>query len=59
MAKDTPKTGSQSLNDKDIETFARRAGPQTGGAGTDVDTHSDSDAPATDHDTAPVTDSDA
>lgn len=61
MASDTTKTAPKSLSDKDIATFARRAGPSSGEAGTDVDTHSDSDAPAaaTDHDTAPATDSDA
>lgn len=55
------KTGAKSLNDGDISTFARRGGPTTGTPGTDVDTHTDSDAPvaATDHDTAVHTDKDS
>lgn len=63
MATETSKTAAKSLSDKDIATFTRRPGPAGGEAGTDVDSHSDSDAPAasTDHDTAPATatDSDA
>lgn len=61
MSKDAPKGDTKSLSDSDIATYARRAGPASGAPGTDVDTHTDSDAPAvaaTDHDTAAATDKD-
>lgn len=58
MPEKAPKGDTKSLNDGDIATFARRAGPDSGVPGTDVDTHSDSDAPAaaTDHDASASTD---
>ncbi|UWQ97166.1 hypothetical protein K3728_08105 [Rhodobacteraceae bacterium M385] len=59
MTKDAPKGKAKSLSDGDISTYARRAGPASGAPGTDSDAHSDSDAPATDHDTAPATDKDS
>lgn len=69
MSTDTAKTGakpggkspSKSLSNDDIATYARRSGPAVGGAGTDADAHSDSDAPAvtTDQDTAVATDKDS
>lgn len=61
MSKTASKGDVKSLSDKDIATFARRAGPSSGAPGADVDTHTDSDAPAaaTDHDTAVATDKDS
>jgi hypothetical protein len=58
MAKDDSSNKAKSLSDSDIATYARRAGPASGAPGTDSDAHSDSDAAATDHDTAPATDKD-
>ncbi|WP_341861171.1 hypothetical protein [Gymnodinialimonas sp. 57CJ19] len=59
MTKDAPLGKAKSLSDGDISTYARRAGPASGAPGTDSDAHSDSDAPATDHDAAPATDKDS
>ena len=61
MSDDTAKSASKTLNDSDIATYARRAGPDGAGAHDDVDSHSDSDTHVTDHDTAPAaqTDGDA
>jgi hypothetical protein len=58
MSKDDSSNKVKSLSDSDIATYARRAGPASVAPGTDSDAHSDSDAAATDHDTAPATDKD-